>query len=194
MPVRIIHKKHIYCIAALLFFLPEVPFAYPDTNQTRPWLLLETRYTILRYQKNEDLHVFNRSMEYGADDWSLKQLFSEGSPDTLMGEVSRKVDALFERAQEILDMRKKIPRVTINIYPDREGLNSAYQAIYRSENNIRAWYLYEKNTIYINVADVHEGILAHEMAHSIIDHFLLVRPPPASAEILARYVDAHLHK
>jgi hypothetical protein len=35
-------------------------------------------------------------------------------------------------------------------------------------------------------------MLAHEMAHSIIDHYLRVRPPHATAEILARYVDGHL--
>lgn len=194
MPVRILHKKTIYCFIAMLFFLPSAPFAYPDNNQPRPWLLLETRYTILRYQEAEDLRTFNSSLEFGMDDWSLKRLFSEGSPDTLMEEVSRKVDALFERVQGILDMRKKIPKVTINIYPGREELNSVYHALFQSECNIRTWYLYEKNTIYLNVTDIHEGMLAHEMAHSIIDHFLLVRPPPASAEILARYVDTHLHK
>jgi hypothetical protein len=30
------------------------------------------------------------------------------------------------------------------------------------------------------------------LAHFIIDHYLLVRPPAATAEILARYVDSHL--
>ena len=37
-----------------------------------------------------------------------------------------------------------------------------------------------------------QGMLAHEMAHSIIDHYLTVRPPKRSAEILARFVDKHL--
>ena len=45
----------------------------------------------------------------------------------------------------------------------------------------------------MNAEDVHEGMLAHEIAHSIIDHYLLVRPPRATAEILSRYVDAHLN-
>jgi hypothetical protein len=35
-------------------------------------------------------------------------------------------------------------------------------------------------------------MLAHEMAHCVIDHYLLIRPPMATAEILARYVDSHL--
>ncbi len=48
--------------------------------------------------------------------------------------------------------------------------------------------------IFINADDIHEGMLTHEMTHHIIDHFLTVRPPRASAEILAVYVDAHLFK
>jgi hypothetical protein len=44
----------------------------------------------------------------------------------------------------------------------------------------------------VNADDLTEGILAHEMAHSIIDHFLVIRPPKAATEILARYVDRHL--
>jgi len=69
----------------------------------------------------------------------------------------------------------------------------AYRAFTGSGNlRVRAWYIYERNTIYLNVRDVNEGIVAHEMAHAIIDHYLLVRPPRATAEILARYVDEHL--
>ena len=91
-------------------------------------------------------------------------------------------------------MRKKMKKVTINIYHNKNQLHEAYQEIYLSPCRVRAWYEYRFNTVYINVGDVHEGMLAHEMAHSIIDHYLLVRPPAATAEILARYVDSHLSK
>ena len=57
----------------------------------------------------------------------------------------------------------------------------------------RAWYIYDLNTIFINVQDIDEGILTHKLAHHIIDHCLKVRPPKATAEILARYVDKHLY-
>jgi hypothetical protein len=46
----------------------------------------------------------------------------------------------------------------------------------------------------MNVNDLHEGMLAHELAHAIVDHYLLVRPPRPTAEIIARYVDSHLKK
>ena len=89
-------------------------------------------------------------------------------------------------------MRKIMKKVKINIYHDKEELRDAYQQIYNKTCRLRAWYIFEFNTIYLNVDDVHEGMLAHEIAHSIIDHYLTVRPPSATAEILARYVDGHL--
>jgi hypothetical protein len=89
-------------------------------------------------------------------------------------------------------MRKLMEKININIYPDQKELHAAYYDMFQKTCKLRAWYIYEKNTIYINAADMHEGILAHEMAHAIIDHFLSVRPPAATAEILARYVDGHL--
>ena len=122
----------------------------------------------------------------------LSGLFSKQGSGDLAGKVRHKVDAVFERAQEILDMRKLMDKVNINVYHDQKGLHAAYYEIFKKPCRLRAWYIYELNTIYLNVSDLHEGILAHEMAHSIIDHYLSVRPPAATAEILARYVDGHL--
>ncbi len=119
-------------------------------------------------------------------------MFSTPSPDEVIDKITKKVDVLFERVQEILDMRKKMKKVTINIYDNKKQLHDAYSSIYRKSCRIRAWYRYTNNTVYINVDDLHEGMLAHELAHAIIDHYLLVRPPTATAEILARYVDRHL--
>ena len=46
----------------------------------------------------------------------------------------------------------------------------------------------------MNARDLSAGMLAHECAHAIVDHYLAVRPPRATAEILARYVDGHLYQ
>jgi len=53
---------------------------------------------------------------------------------------------------------------------------------------------FEFNTIYLNVQDLFSEMLAHELAHAIVDNHLSVRPPRATAEILARYVGKHLNK
>jgi len=183
--------------AVVIFSLSGVVQA--ATQDDISWQQFETKYTIIRYQSLEDLKKFDRKIDYSPGNWGLKRLFSGTGASNLKEKLRKKVDALFERAQEILDMRKRTRKVFINIYPGKHNLKIAYRKIYKnsfrtynSSHHPRAWYIHTFKTIYINVDDLHEGMLAHEMAHSIIDHYLLVRPPPATAEILARYVDAHL--
>ncbi len=182
----------------LIIFLPLVFFFSPctsalcETSKEITWTQIESKYTVIKYQSQKDLKRFDNSLDYGMEKRSLGRLFSRSEPDTLNDKLINKVDALFERVEEILDMRKQIPKVAINIYQSKKQLNEAFYKIYKKDSHFRSWYIYEYNTIYLNVMDSHEGMLAHEMAHCIIDHFLLTRPPAASAEILARYVDEHL--
>jgi len=158
------------------------------------WQQIETRYTIVRYQTLEDLKRFDQEINYGKTAWGISRVFGRSSEEDIPFNVTNKVDALWERVREILDMRKQSPKVTINIYGSKQQLGDAYTGIYNEAPRFRAWYIYEYNTIYLNVDDVNDGMLAHEMAHSIIDHYLQIRPPAASAEILARYVDSHLRE
>jgi len=183
----------------LLCFLTAIPTS-TQASGSLGWQQLETRYTTIRYLSHEDLVKFEQKIKYGKDAWGLSHLFKKTGPDDffdkhdLAEKVTEKVDKLWERVREILDMRKQAPKVTIHIYGSRKQLADAYFRIYQKENHFRAWYIYEYNTIYITADDLTEGMLAHEMAHSIIDHYLQIRPPAASAEILARYVDTHLNK
>lgn len=161
------------------------------------WLDLETRFTIVRYQSQEDLDAFDKAIEYSplSSSSGLKWLFSDSGKKRSPEKLKDKMDALYGRAQEILGMRKRQEiKVKINIYRDKDQLKQAFYDIYKQTCRFRAWYIFETNTIYVTIVDLHEGMLAHEMAHSIIDHYLTVRPPSASAEILARYVDSHLHE
>ena len=170
-----------------------------DSSGHSSWHTLATQYTIIHYQSLEDLKKFNRKIDYSPDQWGFARLFSSSDSSNLSGEVAQKVDAVYRRAQEILGMRKKAAKVNIKIYSDEKELHAAYLNVhefayrnYQPAGTVRAWYTHERNTIYLNKNDLHEGMLAHEMAHSIVDHYLSVRPPRATAEILARYVDSHL--
>lgn len=207
MPIRYLFEKSFLILIQLSLFLfllggvvqgetsdRNSPEAEPimEAAGDITWKNMETKYTIVHYQSFEDLKKFNYKVQYGQEQWGLKRLFSKSGSDNLMDRVRTKMDVLFERVQGILDMRKKMRKVRIHIYHDKAQLHDAYSRIYKSPCRIRAWYRYKDNTVYMNVNDLHEGMLAHELAHAIIDHYLLVRPPVATAEILARYVDRHL--
>ena len=180
----------------ICFCLFAASIARAEAADDFDWQELETKYTVIRYLSDDDLMQFDEKIVYSAASSSsgLKWLLSSSDTGDQKERIGNKVDALFRRAQEILGMRKKMDKVRINVYNDKIQLKEAFLRIYQKEGNYRAWYIFEYNTVYITIADLHEGMLAHELAHAIIDHYMTVRPPPQSAEILARYVDSHLLK
>ena len=180
MTPKFLHIKFIVLGLLILFTAGRAQGGYP----------LETEYTILVFGSMEVLSRYYSAVDYGPG--HLNQSPSLLSETDLKRNAAAKTDAVFERVQAILDMRKRIPKVRVRLYPDKAALKKAYAVISGDKRVMRAWYLFRTNTVYLNVRDLHEGMLAHELAHGIIDNFLRVRPPTNTAEILARYVDAHL--
>lgn len=194
MPLKRYFKRIVILIWASLFFLWPCAAAQTEAADGLPWRSIETKHTTIRYQNVDDLEAFDEQIDYSPEKGGgIKSLFSSSESKSLPEKLSRKIDALFERVQKILDMRKKMKKVKINIYGDKRRLAAAYQTLFKKSCGVRSWYLYEFKTIYTNVSDVHAGMMAHEMGHHIIDHYLIIRPPRATAEILARYVDKHLN-
>jgi hypothetical protein len=158
------------------------------------WYSLRTKYLVLRYQSTDDLKAFDKKIEFAADSSSFSGFLSGNSSNkNFRTKMASRLDALVEKVQLILDMRKPI-KINVKIFPDKSSLHQEYFNIYKKRGKLCAWYIYENNTIYVSVDDVFAGMFAHECAHAIIDHFLAARPPRATAEILARYVDSHLNK
>jgi len=180
-------RFYINCLWLCLVFAANTTWADGED-----WQSLPTKYTVIRFQSDRDLEQFNSNIDYSPGG-GFKALFSGSGGKDFNAKLIQKIDDLFVRAQEILDMRKYMNRVKIDIYSNKEKLQQAYRREVKTQGEFRAWYLFEQHTIYLQVEDINEGMLAHEMAHAIIDNFLQVRPPPVSAEILARYVDAHLN-
>lgn len=152
---------------------------------------VNSKYLRLFFNNREDVERFSEKIDFSGGN-SLGSIFSRSTSQDLENQLIVKLDALFEKVQLILDMRKSMAKIRVNVYSNGDQLAEAFQLIYQRKGNVRGWYVYEYNTVYLNVMDVHEGMLAHELAHAIIDHFFAVRPPRATAEILATYVDKHL--
>lgn len=172
---------------------------------TGRWETLKAKYLTVTYENIQDLNLFNEKIDFSADANSFSSFLSANQPSgtklrgtkiertALENKVILKMDALVEKVQLILDMRKPM-NVIVKLYPDKTALQGAYFNIYKKKREFRAWYIFEYNTIYLNVQDLFAEMLAHEIAHAIIDNYLSVRPPRATAEILARYVGKHLNK
>jgi len=164
-----------------------------ETSRTTPWQHIESRYALIKYKTLEDLERFDESIDYLPSKRGLKSLFSFLDPKDPIASVKQKVDASFVRVQQILNMYRWEDKVIINIYPSKKSFYEVRNKMFGENCHFRAWYIFERNTIYINVDDVHDGILAQEMTYAIIDHFVTVRLPRATSKVLARYVDKNLY-
>lgn len=185
-------KCAFFSIWTILILLCLHTTTHAEKPSGETWNTVETRHTILRYQSTEDLHELNNKIAYHPGRWSIKGLFSTSGPDKLTDTLREKVDAIFERVQEILDMRNRMDKIVINISRDRKHLDATFYEIFQKKCPFRAYYVFEFNTVYVTSNDIHEGMLAHELGHAIIDHYFSARPPRATAEILTRYIDRHL--
>lgn len=186
-------KLALFTVMVICFAFDFSMAAAESDFRQKSWTKIETKHTIIRYKSDQDLLKFHKSVKYGHDLWNRFSSFHVIPVSEVKRMMIQKTDAVFERVQEILDMQKKFKtRTFINIYPDARELRKAYSMIYKEKCSIRAWYRFKNNTVYINADDIDAGMLAHELAHGIIDRFLLVKPPSETAEILARYVDSHL--
>lgn len=183
-------QKKIFLFSGFLFLLlwTDAPCGAAQ------WNIFETGYLKIYYLSLDDLKIFDKKIDYG--DVSSGFLgFGGGQKkgDEFVRGLTTKMDKLYRKIQRLLDMKKKTSKVKVKIYSNKKLLLDSYYNIYGKRANLRAWYIFEYNTIYLNVKDLNAGMLAHELGHAISDNYFGARPPRATAEIIARYVDAHLY-
>jgi hypothetical protein len=106
--------------------------------------------------------------------------------------VAEKLDYLFKKVKDVLDMHPRVENVKIMIFKEREELDNEYYSLMGEQKSLKSFYIYKNNTIYTTEKDISKSVMAHEMGHAVINHFFVVRVPEEIAELLAIYVDTHL--
>ena len=111
------------------------------------------------------------------------------SPDNL-GDL---LDALFDWVRRVLDMPINAYTGDIKVVAGIGQLEAVCQKIYgRGCRSEKAFYVFEKNTIYVVAPDFTKEIVGHEMGHAIICNFLRDRLSDRIQEVLARYIEYQL--
>jgi len=176
---------------SLLLFFKQVGAA--DISEPDNWQQIHTKNTMICFQSMDDLRRLNAGINYDPDCHKNEKAVDPNLSPNLADTIAKKIDTLFARSQEILEMQGFINKISVKIFNDKQQFNHAFFTLYKKECTERAWYTHEKLTVYIQLDDFHEGMLAHEFAHAIINQYMIVPLPGKTAEILARYVDTHLH-
>jgi hypothetical protein len=166
---------------------------YDASSQEEAWDIFSTRYCTVFYEKGVNIRAIDRRINLSFCDF-YKPLDPEKEKEdfSVKAVVSGKLDSIFRRVEEILDMYPPKVHVNINIYKTTAGLDEEYKRLFDKPNQAISFYIYKTNTIYTTEKFISESILAHEMAHCIVDHYFVILPPVKIQEMLAVYADVHL--
>jgi hypothetical protein len=150
---------------------------------------LKTRFTRLEFDNPELLHKFNSRVRLGLSN----SLGKSGKQLSIDNVVTNKVDLIYGRVQEILDMHPAATDLSIVLFPSVDFIQSKYQDQYSAHVSYIAYYSPQSNTVYLAVDKVNVRVLAHELAHVVIHHFFNNEAPESVHELLAQHVEKQFY-
>lgn len=131
--------------------------------------VFNTKYAAIYYSQSKDLDDFL---------WRLGGGRLEFGSDTAL--AMNRIDRIVERVEAILDMRPKNFKMDIRLH--REPLSVNKVAFYERKSKI----------IHVSVDYATDGVIAHEIAHAVINQYFDSPIPTKTQEILTQYVDKYL--
>lgn len=152
------------------------------------WRELRTRYFMVYTERGVDLDAVEARLR--------QRLFiiKYGAPTAggAEGRIGHRIDSICEQAMELLDMRPNMKSPGIRIFQSSAKLNEAHRFLTGKTGQVKSFYAQDCRTIYTSEDNITDSVLAHEIAHAVVDTNYDGIPPPRIGEMLASYVDMHL--
>ncbi len=149
----------------------------------------KSRYVTLWYADRAVLEEFDDNLRLNR---KLRNGMRKNNVITVADGVLAKADIIVEKVQVVLDMFPNSYHVRLVVLPDSDDVARVYQSRYGKRVNHIAYYSISEKTIYISADDVSLRVLAHEIGHSVVDHFFKVRPPYNIHELMAQFAEKHV--
>lgn len=178
----------------LLFSAATAPASVVSDNQFsdgNDWMSVKSLYCTIFFKDGVDLAAVDKKIDTYKIDYGLTEKPPRAGSEVQDG-IAYKFDLIFFKVQEILDMRPKDLRLNVRIYRGQDDLNRVYVEIFDRENKFIAYYVFKINTLFASEEKISANVLAHEIAHCVIDHYFSVVPPTKVAEMIAQYADVHI--
>ncbi len=159
-----------------------------------------TQRAVIHYDNPADLQEMERRLRFTQVD---KLIFYTQDPAqaALSPRLAAKIEGLLTKVSQILNMWPKNPHpLRIILLKDEYQIRQRYLVFnplqkrsFFGYDPVYAFYESRSHTIFLSLADLHEGILAHEMAHFVLCESFPVPPPTALQEEWAQYVESRLN-
>ena len=164
---------------------------------------LNIKNVTIIYDSPVELQEMNRKLNIRLSDNLPQQNFnllcSTRNFDILL--LGAKIDTLLLKVADLLKLNLQTSsRLSIRIYKDGRQVarlfsffQSSSQRTLFGYGSMEAFYEPSSQTILISLRDLHEGILAHEMAHFLLCTCATAPPPEYMQEEMAQYVESRIY-
>lgn len=150
---------------------------------------LQTRYATLHYDNDEQLQTLNRELLLGGElSWQLRKR----SLVTIRDEVTAKIDILVEQVQVVLEMYPERMAFTILLFSDEKAAQAELARRHGERVDFISFYSRRDNTLYLSVKHARLKVVAHELAHVVVQRFSQNSMPNKIHELLAQYAASHI--
>jgi len=148
----------------------------------------KSRYATLSYPNKQVLQEFNENLRLNRKlNYAMRK-----NVVTVADEVLAKLDIIIDKVQIVLDMFPDFYHVRVVLLPDDSDVSRIYKKKYGKRANHIAYYSLSEKTIYVSVDDTNLRVVAHELGHSVVDHYFKVRPPYNIHELMAQFAEKHV--
>ncbi len=163
--------------------------------------VFSTRYAVVRATSAADLLEMERRLHFSAHpSLSPARTTGEFAFHPGLARLTAKIDGILERAAGLLSLSQvRPPRVTLVLLPDGKEVRQQHVALVPGQRpglfgygSLEAFYYVGTRTVYLSLADLREGILAHELTHHLLCTLMAMPPPEATQEAYAHYVESRL--
>jgi hypothetical protein len=173
-------------------------FTLPALGQ----VTFQTRYTALLAESSADLLEMERRLHFSTPVYASQYQVTTGefAFHPAFPRLAAKIDAILVRTAYLLKIQPSPQsRLKIIIVANGKEVRRRHLLLVPGQpqglfgfGSLEAFYDTFSRTIYLSLRDLHEGILAHEMAHDLLCTRIFPRPPSSVQEYWAQYVESRL--
>lgn len=177
--------NHAKLACRCLLFLLIVQALLATVIRAQEFKAIETRYSTIHFRTDDDL------TEFGKKTAPASSIIPRDRENAII-QIRENTDRIVYRVRLLLDMYPQDFNINIYVYPAYSDLKEIYKEKGAMGSPPIAFYSQRTKTVYLSLEKITDRILAHEIAHGVINSYFQTPPPAQMQEILAQYVDKHL--
>jgi hypothetical protein len=185
-----------------VFLLGWFWLVFPPISEASAQQVFHTQWVDIHYQNLADLREMDQRLRFTGDDNFLRTyaIAPDQSQVASCPRLGAKIDGTLHQVCQTLNLRpQKQNRLRVFLLKDGAQVRQRHLVLQPGQgpalfgySPLAAFYERRSRTIFLALADLREGILAHEMAHFILCESYSVPPPASLQDDWARYVELKL--